>query len=326
MLKNIAIVSGGDSGEYPVSVKGAEAVFNAIDTEKYIPYIIRLRGKDCHYIDKQNKHNVDLNDFSITVNNKKITFDIIFNLIHGTPGEDGRLQGYFDLLRIPYTSCNLVTSAITFNKNYCNTILASLGVKTAASVLLYNNDENQIEAVLNNLHLPVFVKPNLGGSSVGVTKVKTADKLNDALKLAFNESSEVLVEEFIEGTEVTCGVMRINNKITALPITEIVSHKEFFDYEAKYTPGMSDEITPARISKAEADLCSSLSIMIYKKFNCKGVIRVDYILKNSVPYFLEVNTIPGMTAQSIVPQQAKAAGINFKELISLIIDDCIKSS
>jgi len=325
MLKNIAIVSGGNSGEYEISIRGAEVISKEIDRKKFIPYIINLRGSECNYIDnKGQKHKIDFNDFSLIIDGKKIIFDAIFNIIHGTPGEDGRLQGYFDLIRKPYTSCDLVTSAITFNKNYCNKIVSTFGVYTAKSVYLRYYYANAVDDILAQLSLPVFVKPNLGGSSVGISKVKKREELDNALKIAFKESSEVLVEEFIQGTEITCGVLRINNKITALPITEIVSHKEFFDYEAKYTVGMSDEITPARISKTESDLCSEISVMLFEKLNCKGVIRIDYILKDNIPYFLEINTIPGMTAQSIVPQQAKVYGIELKELISLLIEECIK--
>ena len=320
MLKNIAIVSGGNSGEYEISIRGAEVISKEIDRKKFIPYIINLRGSECNYIDnKGQKHKIDFNDFSLIIDGKKIIFDAIFNIIHGTPGEDGRLQGYFDLIRKPYTSCDLVTSAITFNKNYCNKIVSTFGVYTAKSVYLRYYYANAVDDILAQLSLPVFVKPNLGGSSVGISKVKKREELDNALKIAFKESSEVLVEEFIQGTEITCGVLRINNKITALPITEIVSHKEFFDYEAKYL-GKSQEITPARISDEMTAKVSAVAKRVYEVLKMTGFSRSEYIIVNGEPHLLEVNTIPGLTTESLIPQQAKAAGITLTDLFSNAIE------
>ena len=250
MKKNIAIVAGGYSGEYEISIKSGSVVEKKLDAELYNPYIIVIKDDDWYYLDKSGKKTkVDKNDFSLKINNTKITFDCVFIAIHGTPGEDGKLQGYFDLLNIPYTSCDQTTSALTSNKSFCNRIVNSLGVNTAKSILLYKNQKYKTDGIVDEIKLPCFVKPNNGGSSVGITKVDKMEYLHNAIKTAFKEDEEVIVEEFIDGTEITCGIIKSKGKMYVLPITEIVSKKEFFDYDAKYTPDMADEITPARISE-----------------------------------------------------------------------------
>jgi D-alanine-D-alanine ligase len=246
-------------------------------------------------------------------------------MIHGTPGEDGRLQAYLELMHVPYTSCGVLASSLTFNKHACKAFLNSLGIIFPKGKLIRKGDSVNSKELFAMLGLPCFIKPNNGGSSFGVTKIKSSDELDSALKAAFAEDTEeVLVEEFIEGTEITCGLVKVNEKIIVFPITEIVSKKEFFDVEAKYTAGMSDEITPARISESLRTDCETMSVAIYKSLNCRGIIRIDYIVRDSCLYFLEVNTIPGMSAASIVPKQIDALGtVSIKTLYTHLINEVI---
>ena len=324
MKKNIAIVAGGNSGEYEISIQSGSVVKKNLDTGLYNPYIIVIKGSDWYYLDKDCKRfDVDKNDFSIIIQGEKIIFDCVFIAIHGTPGEDGKLQGYFDLLNIPYTSCDQTTSALTFNKSFCNRIVNSLGVNTAKSILLYKNQKYKTDRIVDEIKLPCFVKPNNGGSSVGITKVDKMEDLHNAIKTAFKEDDEVIVEEFIDGTEITCGIIKSKGKMYVLPITEIVSKKEFFDYDAKYTPGIADEITPARISEKTEKECKTTSVYLYENLNCSGLVRFDYILHDEMLYFLEVNTVPGLTEDSIVPQQAKDMGITITKLFTMAIEDAI---
>ncbi len=324
MKKNIAIVAGGNSGEYEISIQSGSVVEKNLDTGLYNSYIIVIKGSDWYYLDKDCKRfDVDKNDFSIIIQGEKIIFDCVFIAIHGTPGEDGKLQGYFDLLAIPYTSCNQTTSALTFNKWFCNMIVKSLGVKTAKSILLKKNQKINTDRILKEIPLPCFVKPNNGGSSVGISKVDKKEMLQDAIKTAFKEDDEVIVEEFIDGTEITCGIIKSKGKVYVLPITEIVSNKEFFDYDAKYTPGMADEITPARISEKTEKECKTTSVYLYENLNCSGLVRFDYILHDELLYFLEVNTVPGLTEDSIIPRQAKVMGISIRQLITMAIEDTL---
>ena len=245
-------------------------------------------------------------------------------MIHGTPGEDGILQGYFDMLGIPYSSCGVQSSALTFNKNFCNKYLRSYDIQMARSLRLVAGEKWNPEEVVRELSLPLFVKPSAGGSSFGVTKVKKEEELAAAVDKALKESPEVLIEQFIEGKEFTCGVVKIGDKKIILPVTEVIPKNEFFDYEAKYTPGMTEEITPARISETLTKKVQSLSSEIYDLCNCKGIVRVDYILKGEIFYFLEINTVPGMTATSFIPQQIRAAGLNLTNLLTEIIEEGIQ--
>ena len=272
-----------------------------------------------------NIFNIDKNDFSFNKEGKKVTFDAVFFAIHGTPGEDGKLQSYFEILGIPFTSCNSFTSQLTFNKYVCKVYLEKFGVVMAKDVMIRKNSNPDLKNVINTTGLPCFVKANNSGSSFGVTKVKEFQELEKAIELAFKEDFEVLVEEFIEGTEVTCGVFKSRNKELILPLTEIVSKKEFFDYEAKYTPGMSDEITPARISEHLTKQCQNEASRIYDILNCKGLVRVDFILKNNKFYFLEINTVPGMSENSLVPQQIREAGYTTSEIYGMLLDEAINN-
>lgn len=325
MKKNIAIISGGFSGEFEISVNSAKMIIDNIDKELYKPYLIVITHEKWVYINKNNEEfPIDKNDFTVCVNNRKIVFHCVFNIIHGTPGEDGKLQGYFDMLNITYTSSNACTSALTFNKAYCNYIVKSLDVSVPKSVHLIKHNQINIKKIVQEIALPAFVKPCNGGSSVGTSMVKSNKELEKAIDQAFKYDDEVLVEEYINGTEITCGIFRYKNQLIVFPITEIVSKNDFFDFEAKYSSGKSEEITPARVSEEIAKFCASTTSYLYNKLNCKGVVRIDYIVtKSKKLYFLEANTVPGMSEVSIVPQQAKQFGLSLSDFITMIIEDAI---
>jgi D-alanine-D-alanine ligase len=318
--KNIAIVVGGDSSEYVVSIRSGANLFSAIDRQKFTPWMVSIRFGEWKVIDAEVViANINREDFSFELNGEKIRLEYAYIMIHGTPGEDGNLQGYFEMTGIPYSSCGVQSSALTFNKNFCNKYLQSYGIQMARSIRIVPEDMFVPSEIVRDLGLPLFVKPSAGGSSFGVTKVKKEEELIDAVNLALNESSEVLVEQFIDGKEFTCGVVRVGGNKLVLPVTEVIPKNEFFDYEAKYTPGMADEITPARLTPELTQTVQELTKEIYDLCNCKGIVRVDYILKEGTFHFLEINTVPGMTATSFIPQQIKAAGLNLTDLLSEII-------
>ncbi len=324
-LKNIAVIAGGDSGEYDISIKSGSMAASALDPSAYNAFLIQVKGSDWFYEVNGNKIAVDKNDFSLTFDGQKIVFDCVFCAIHGTPGENGKLPAYFEMLGIPYTSSDSLTSALTFNKNFCNRVVASLGVNVSASLHFYRTDNINPDEILKSLTLPVFVKPNAGGSSVGMTKVKQAGDLIPAIERAFEEDTEVLVEEFIQGRELTCGVMENQGRMYVFPICEIVSKNEFFDFEAKYDPSLAEEIVPAPIpEKLEIEI-KETSAFLYKRLNCKGVVRFDYIYSKTKKklFFLEVNTVPGLTSESIIPKMAREMGISLPQLFSMMIEDAI---
>lgn len=316
MKPRIAVIAGGDSGEYEISIKSADVVIRNLDKEKFETYLIIIKGKDWHYHDRETGLiPVNKEDFTLDLRGRKVSFDGVFIAIHGTPGEDGKLQGYFDLLRIPYSSCDQATSALTFNKFFCNHYVSSFGFRISRSIFLRSSDLMREDEILDKISLPLFVKPNRGGSSVGASKVKVASELGPALKKAFREDDQVMVEEHIPGRELACSVIRFEGRLITLPITEIISKNEFFDYEAKYE-GKSEEITPADLPEAIADQCRKSSLKLYSLLNCRGIVRFDYILNEDELFFLEVNTIPGFSELSIVPQQALKAGIRLRDLFS----------
>ena len=325
MKKKIAIVAGGDSGEYGISIKSGSVVRDTIDPEKFDAFLIQIKGKDWFFEQEGKRYAIDKNDFSLTTASETVHFDAVFCAIHGTPGENGKLPAYFEMLGIPCTSSDSITSAITFNKNFCNRIVASWGVNVANSLQFYNDGTAAPEKILSSLTLPVFVKPNCGGSSVGMSKVNKAEELEEAIKIAFREDSEILIEEFVPGRELTCGVLQSKNQMTVFPVVEVVSKKEFFDYEAKYNPALSEEIIPAPIPTSLDTKIKETSAFLYKKLNCKGVVRFDYIYsaKNRKLYFLEVNTVPGLTTESIIPKMAREMGISLQELFTKLIEDAI---
>jgi len=330
MKKNIALIAGGYSGEYVISIKTAQTIEQNLDPEKYTTYkiIITREGWWYDHPDGQ-KIAIDKNDFSLLISGQKVHFDAVFIAIHGTPGEDGRFQGYLDILQIPYTSCNAIVSALTFNKSYCNKVVKAFDiVDIANSVHLIKGEPYSMGAILDTLRLPVFVKPNESGSSLGVSKVKMVEDLLPAIEKAFGEDNQVLIEEFIEGRELTIGVYRTGGQLHTLPATEIVSNNEFFDYEAKYTPGVTSEITPARISKQIQEQLEKKAAYIYRHLNCRGIVRMDFILQqpSNKLYFLEVNTMPGQSENSIVPQQVRASGIDLKTFYGEILEDTLRGA
>jgi D-alanine-D-alanine ligase len=324
--KNIAFVTGGYSGEAVISYKSAITIENNLDSGKYNIYKIDITPEGWWYIwPDGRKTAVDKTDFSINLG-EHIRFDAVFIGIHGTPGEDGKLQGYFDLLRIPYTSCDAATSALTFNKRYTVAVAAFAGINVARSLHLFKHSPASPEDIAKQLKLPVFVKPNNGGSSIGMSKVTRPDELAAALQKAFREDDQVLVEEFISGREFTIGVFRSKGEIITLPFTEVKTHKEFFDFEAKYTPGMSEETTPAQVDEPTAEKVRAAAKKVYAVFNCRGIVRMDFIYneEKGEPYLLEINTVPGQSEASIVPQQVRAMGWELKDFYSRLIDACFE--
>ncbi len=324
--KRIAIIGGGFSSEFNISLKSAGQIYDYIDKNTFNPYLVIIT-KDEWFVKlgETGKFPIDKNDFSFIYNEKKITFDFAYITIHGTPGENGILQGYFELIDIPYSTCDLFTSTLTFNKHACKTILEKQGIITAKSILLTEKTVINEDLIIETVGLPCFVKPNNSGSSYGISKVHSKEDLRLAIDKAFEEDSEkqVIIEEFIKGTEVSCGVIKTNKKEYLLPITEIVSKKEFFDLEAKYSAGMADEITPARIPGNLQKKLNEHCSLIYNYLNCKGIVRIDFIIKDDDPYFLEINTTPGMTAESIIPKQLSAAGYNIPGIFTEIIESQI---
>lgn len=329
MKKNIALLAGGYSGEYTISIKTAQTIERHLDDSLYSTYkIIITRDGWWHTTKSGEKVGIDKNDFSLILPEGKIIFDAVFIAIHGTPGEDGRIQGYLDMLQIPYTSCNAIVSALTFNKSYCNKVVKAFDiVNIANSVHLIKGEPYSMGAILDTLRLPVFVKPNESGSSLGVSKVKNVEDLLPAINKAFSEDKQVLIEEFIEGRELTIGVYKVDGVLHALPATEILSNNEFFDYEAKYTPGVTSEITPADIPEMIKGELERKAEFIYRHLNCRGIVRMDFILQqpSNKLFFLEVNTMPGQSDNSIVPQQVRVAGIDLKDFYGALVEDTLKT-
>ena len=329
MKKNIALVTGGFSGEAIISYKSATTIGNNLDPEIFTVYKIDLNPNGWFYeMTDGRKVEVDKNDFSLQLDNKKVNFDAVFIGMHGTPGEDGKLQGYFDTLKIPYTSCNAATSAITFNKRYTVAIAKMAGIAVANSVHLFKGMPFSAMQIADQLRLPVFVKPNNGGSSIGMSKVEKMEDLEGAIEKAFKEDDQVLIEEMIKGREFTVGVFKTKGNIIVLPITEVKAHedKAFFDFEAKYH-GKSSEVTPAEVEEVIADKVRDAAKKIYSIFNCRGVVRIDFIYneENGQPYMLEINTIPGQSEASIVPQQVKAMGWNLKEFYTKLVEEAFSN-
>ena len=319
-MKNVAIIMGGYSSEYKISLKSGEVVYNHLDSTKYNLYKIHILTEGWFYVDEQNnRFVVDKNDFSVTVNNQKIQFDVVFNAIHGTPGEDGLIQAYLKLLNIPQTSCNYYQSALTFNKRDMLSVLKPYGIKTAISYYLNKGDAIAEDQIIQRVGLPCFVKPNKSGSSFGISMVKDSEQLLPAIEKAYAEDDEIIIESYLKGTEVSVGVIKYLNDTIVLPITEIVSENDFFDYEAKYE-GKSSEITPARISDEEKAKVEDVAKRIYTILKMDGFSRSEFILVSGEPFLLEMNTVPGLTTESILPQQAREAGISLNELFDNAIE------
>jgi D-alanine-D-alanine ligase len=325
MKRKIALVTGGFTGESVISLKSAAVVARTIDTEKYDIYKILIYPGDWyHETSKGEKIPVDLNDFSISLNGQKIKFDGVFNILHGSPGEDGKLAGYFDMLKIPYTTCDALTSAITMNKGYTKAIVRDIPeLFVAKSMQLFGNHPSHKKQLLKELRIPLFVKPNNGGSSIGMSKVKEPNELQEALDKAFAEDSQVLVEEFVSGREFSIGVYHAKGKTTVLPATEIVSSKEFFDFEAKYSAGVAEEITPGRMNEEEVARVNRIIEKVYQKLNCKGAVRIDYFLEHETSkfFFIEINTVPGQTETSLISQQVRAIGMETRDFYTELIEE-----
>ena len=319
-MKNIAIIMGGYSSEYKISLISGNVVYQFLDKTKYNAFQIHILKEKWVYVDDNNdEFQIDKNDFSVTISGNKITFDCVFNAIHGTPGEDGLMQAYFELLNISQTSCDYYQAALTFNKRDLLSVLKPYGIKTATSYYLNKGDAINTDEIVAKVGLPCFVKPNKAGSSFGISKVKSAAELPTAIEVAYREDNEIIIESFLDGTEVSVGVINYKGIITVLPITEIVSENDFFDYEAKYL-GKSQEITPARISDEMTQKVSELAKRAYEVLKMKGFSRSEFIIVDGEPFMLEMNTIPGLTTESLIPQQAKAAGISLEDLFTNAIE------
>lgn len=333
MKVKVALLTGGYTGEAEISYKSSKFVYHQIDKDKYDLYLIDITTKGWFYDDQNGgRYPVAKDDFSVLIEGVKVSFDVVFIILHGSPGEDGRLQGYFDMIGLPYTSCSALTSALTMNKGYTKAILSDIPeLYVAKSVLLFDNQRNEAyERVTSRLKLPYFVKPNAGGSSIGMTKVKTFGELEEALTKAFeaeNTGSQVLVEEFVSGREFSQGVFR-NSKgeLVILPATEVKTTREFFDFEAKYVPGLTEEITPADLTIAQQERAARIIKEIYIRLDCQGMVRVDFFLENDTDkfYFIEMNTIPGQTAQSFIPQQVRAFGMTETEFYGELIEASLR--
>jgi D-alanine-D-alanine ligase len=327
MKKIIALLTGGTTGEWVVSVKSAATIAHNLDSDKFEVYKIMLTQQGWFYEPADSvKIEIDKNDFSLIIKGRKVTFDGVFIAIHGAPGEDGKLQGYFDMLNIPYTTCDALTSAITMNKGYTKAIVQGIpSLHVAKSVQIFSHSPYNLNEIKQSLNLPFFVKPNNGGSSIGMSKVKNQYDLQAAIDKAFKEDTQILIEEFIEGREFTVGVVKLDGKVTVLPVTEVETAKEFFDFEAKYTPGVAIETTPAKLKEETRKRVEEIASAVYLKLNCRGVVRMDFILLGDEGdfYFIEINTIPGQTATSFIPQQVAAFGLKLNDFYTKLIRETI---
>ncbi len=324
MKRNVVVIAGGNSSEYGVSLKSGEHIFAEVDGEKYNKYLMILRGRDWHIELEGQQYPVDKNDFSFEYQGKKITFDFAYITIHGNPGENGMLQGYLDMMAVPYSTCSVLCEALTFDKYTCTNYLNGFGIHTTHPVMLTRGQAFDKDAVLETVGLPCFVKPNAEGSSFGVSKVKTAGDFDAALKEAFSKCSEILVESFIDGTEFTCGLYKVGGKKVVMPVAEVIPKKEFFDYEAKYDAKMSDEIIPGRFPEEITERIQEMASEVYDILRCEGIVRIDGFVRGEDVIMLEVNTTPGMTANSFVPKMVRVMGYSLREVITEIIEDKMK--
>lgn len=321
MKRNIAVIAGGNSSEREVSLRSANTVLEHLDKELYNPYLVEIKGNSMTVITNGTNTPVDLNDFSFSKDGEKVKFEYAYIIIHGTPGENGILEGYLKMLDIPHSTCGVLASALTFNKFMLNQFLKSFGIRIADSIMLRKGDTITAADVVEKIGLPCFIKPSDGGSSFGTTKVKEPEQIEEAIAAAFNESDEIMIEQFMQGTEVTNGYYKTKQREVMLPVTEVVPKRDFFDYEAKYN-GAVEEITPARIPDELRDRIQMLTAAIYKIVGCNGIIRNDYIItEDNKINLLEINTIPGMTETSFIPQQIRAAGMTVKEVLTEIIEN-----
>ncbi len=324
MTRKIAIVAGGNSSEHDISILSAGELLKVLDKNKYEAYIVKIKGAEWKALADNKQIDINKNDFSFMLDDTSIRFDCVLMAIHGIPGEDGKLQSYFDLIGLPYTSSGAFSSALSFNKQACKNFLREFDIPMAKSWLFRKHEKIRLKELTSKIQPPYFVKPNNSGSSFGISKLNSKENLQEAITRAFSEDNEVIVEKYIEGTEISCGLIKTKEEEHIFPLTEIVSKNEFFDFEAKYTDGKALEITPARLPE-EIELRSrELSSLIYDKLDCKGIVRIDYIVSGNTPYFLEINTVPGMSMNSIIPKQVKAYGYELKDILDLSIQDAIR--
>ena len=322
--KNIAVICGGDSSEYEVSLKSAKNIYHSINTELFTPWMVRMRFGEWVVVKNDTIiAQVDKSDFSFTIENKKIKPGFAFIMIHGTPGEDGKLQGYFDLLNIPHSASGVYASALTFHKFHCDNFLRAFDIKMAKSLYFQKGDKIDSSKIHDEISLPMFIKPSAGGSSFGVTKVKSKEEIQPAIEAAYKESKDCLCEEFIDGLELAVGVCELDGEVLPFLPTEVIPKGEFFDFNSKYDIGGATEITPARIPEDKLEQCRQLTAHLYKLTGCKGIARIDFILKNNVFYFLEINTVPGMTATSFIPQQLDAMNMKLSDVVTSIINSAV---
>lgn len=324
MKKNVVVIAGGNSSEYEVSIKSGRHIFEEIDDERYNKYMMILKGRDWHIETEEKDYPVDKNDFSAEVAGQKVVFDFAYITIHGNPGENGMLQGYLDMMGVPYSTCSTLCEALTFDKYTCTHYLKGFGIHTTEPVMLTRGQAYDKEAVLAAVGLPCFVKPNAEGSSFGVSKVKKAEDFDAAMEEAFGKCREVLVESFLEGTEFTCGLYKVGGKKVILPVAEVIPKKEFFDYEAKYDASMSEEIIPGRFSEEMTDRIQEMASEVYDLLRCEGIVRIDGFVCGDEVIMLEVNTTPGMTANSFIPKMVRVMGCSLRQVFTEIIEEKMK--
>lgn len=325
MKKNVVVIFGGNSSEYEISLKSGMNIFAEIDGDRYNKYLMRLRGRSWTVVEGDREYPVDKNDFSFIKNGYRIGFDYAYITIHGNPGENGMLQGYLDMMGLPYSTSSLLVTASTFDKHFCNNYIRGFGYRVPDSVFLKEEGVVDEEEIVEKLGLPCFVKPNAEGSSFGISKVNRREELRPAIEKAFGKGREVLIEEFIDGREFTCGIYRAGNKKTVFPLAEVVSFNEFFDYDAKYDPQQSDEIIPARFTQEVTDKIKDRVSALYDLLGCSGIIRVDGILRGEEMVILDINTTPGMTSNSFVPKMIRSMGMELKDVLNDIIGDKLGS-
>ncbi len=323
MKRNIVVIAGGNSSEYEVSIKSGNHIFSKIDAERYNKYLMILQGRDWCVKIGDDSYPVDKNSFSADLGGQRVDFDFAYITIHGNPGENGMLQGYLDMMGVPYSTCSVLCEALTFDKYTCTNYLKGFGIHTTDPVMLIRGHAYDPKAILEKVGLPCFVKPNAEGSSFGVSKVKQAGELEQAIRLAFEKSNEILVEAFIDGVEFTCGLYRTKKKSIVFPVAEVVPKKEFFDFEAKYDPAMSDEIIPGRFSEAVTAKIQAMAVRVYTILRCEGLVRIDGFVRGEEVIMLEVNTTPGMTANSFIPKMVQVMGADLTNIITEIIEDKI---
>lgn len=321
MKKNVAVIAGGNSAEYGVSIQSGNHIYSEVDCSRYNKYLMILKGRDWHVELDGNCYPVDKNDFSFVLDGEKVVFDFAYITIHGNPGENGMLQGYLDMMNIPYSTCSALCEAITFDKYTCTNYLNGFGINTTHPVMLTRGQAYDKEAVLASVGLPCFVKPNAEGSSFGVSKVKCANAFDDAIEEAFSKCHEILVESFLDGVEFTCGLYKVGGRKVVFPVAEVISKNEFFDYEAKYDAKMSDEIIPGRFSEEITDKIQNMASEVYDILRCEGIVRIDGFVCGDEVVMLEVNTTPGMTANSFVPKMLRVMGLSLRDVITEIIED-----